>query len=1385
MGINSISISAVLVILIVLQNRIFPRKSNRAKMALLIPISILYVIAGTIVLTKLFPYLIGTAYLISGTVTAINVRYHVVALANAILVAGYIVIKFIVAGLLRRIRNNSSLIEQTASTVYEYSEVYDSWFLQKDWTNFRSLVNILKWGFTLASLVLLNYFAHMSYVEYTTHYPYHNIITHSPFALVFPIALAVIFSEIHYFINGVTKEEFEHTIGGTEADARRLGQYFRMREIFEKILPDALLSGQTGFELQGRSTSEDYLKRLKESDIKSDRLTANYFLANDRYMNTETDLVKAVADIMRRQNTVIFNPFYRDLDVYMTLPMTATLFAGRKCIVITGRLSSKDDVNDWITEMLSDYTHMPSLWRISSLSSREEDCEVGILSFQDLYNSEIIKNNQKFLRDVDLVLMLEPSAILSTGQIALNILAGEMERDSEKPVYIICDRMVDGLVDSVSHLLQTNFTEVTAAPVPRCIYTGMSWASEGDYKRQQMFGRQTKYLGNGIELSAIALKNQIPKTCWYSERKMPLKDIRWIAGQYYPAICQYTNQTASQTALYDKMDFVSNLWSRPQTKEQFAIVEDEFNNIFTMMRTFLNRGRDQSFVNVMSDHYLLRDYMRFNQQMFLSDPNAVPSLVPDYAKTERNTLFRLLLTMVRRPIKEKELIDAFHLVGCDGDDAFDLLTEQMARYTGVSNAIISVERVNEEQDDLTTVVREQYRISEKDFQKHFATNLAKAYYILEEEEEEKSYVDARFFGHVMQNVLPGQFVTYDGKYYIVRHLSPQSGVVLRRASDLMDGRKFYRQSRSYHLEMIDEGLVNSRKIDQTVVSVVRSHITVDTDGYLEMTDLHDLSTAKKIDLSEDPAAIYFHRAYRNKNVLQIHLPEASNEVRFTLCMLLSELFRTVFPDGHQYLCVSTPYDRDALEPEELKYIVSPISGANDPDAIYVIEDSDIDLGLIETIEKNLPRLMGILADFLDWHGEKILEPKVKKDTPNFDFGELTINKDDDAETVARKTGIRALLEALSQLFHKKKEQPPAMKQAEDVPPSDGESVPPGDAPDPADDSEREEQPDAPNEDAQGDAPDEDVQGDAPDEPEKPAIPSDPEEQTRYQKECFMKLGYESIPELLELDQTLDLLTKLGWKNEDLKKARTCDQFASTDIDIDAIVECDFCGRPLSGVSYQLMNDGRIRCNDCAVTAIETVDEFKKLFHQVTELMEAFYGIKFRVPITVATADAKTVARGLGSVFRPSAGYDARTVGYAQKIKDNYKLIIENGSPRLSSIETMSHELTHIWQYLNWKDSEFDRIYHMGDKRANSVAKLLVYEGMAVWTAIQYLYQIGETKFASEMEQIYLNRRDEYGVGFILFCEQYPLVKDGSLLHYSPFRNFPPIDPARVREVMFG
>ena len=111
---------------------------------------------------------------------------------------------------------------------------------------------------------------------------------------------------------------------------------------------------------------------------------------------------------------------------------------------------------------------------------------------------------------------------------------------------------------------------------------------------------------------------------------------------------------------------------------------------------------------------------------------------------------------------------------------------------------------------------------------------------------------------------------------------------------------------------------------------------------------------------------------------------------------------------------------------------------------------------------------------------------------------------------------------------------------------------------------------------------------------------------------------------------------------------------------------------------------------------------------------------------------------------------------------------------------MVHEMTHIWQYLNWDDSQIVSIYGMSKNSCTSIARDIIYEGMAMWASIQYLYQIGETYYAAQQEALADARQDVYGIGFRLYKDQYPLVKDSSLLKFSPFSSFPTLEPALVK-----
>ena len=95
--------------------------------------------------------------------------------------------------------------------------------------------------------------------------------------------------------------------------------------------------------------------------------------------------------------------------------------------------------------------------------------------------------------------------------------------------------------------------------------------------------------------------------------------------------------------------------------------------------------------------------------------------------------------------------------------------------------------------------------------------------------------------------------------------------------------------------------------------------------------------------------------------------------------------------------------------------------------------------------------------------------------------------------------------------------------------------------------------------------------------------------------------------------------------------------------------------------------------------------------------------------------------------------------------------------------TIVHELTHIWQYLNWNASGIRQRY-------GASMELEVYEGMAKWAEIQYAYLIGEPAVAKREEIITRVRNDEYGRGFKQYEAKYPLSYGTYLQGATPFEN---------------
>jgi len=1392
---------AVVALLCFLQQLLNLKRVRRARQAALPAIALLY---GVIVITLAVRHLAEPVGLLAGLPGGVRtgVAEPVVAM-NGLLVVGFLVLKAVLLPIVNLIWKNRRVVAFTSKSVYGYNPDYGEWFIHRRWANVR----VLGLAFTLCLGVICAAFMGIMLVYGSDS---------ELWLFCFPAAALVVVGEIYSFINGQTQLEFLSEFLGSDASARRVSSFYRIREVYEKMFAPQLLAAHTGCDLTQKKSSVELMGKLASGD-RAERMTAEYFAYRDGERKPDLDNVMATSKLMGGESVVFLNPFYRDVGFYIVLPITKALLAGKKCLVIAGRNSTFDDLRQWLRSELVAFNKVQSLWRIEELNEHTPDCEIGIISSRHMFDMNILKANSAFFSSTDFVFIVEPSNIINIGQIGFNLMVDEIHKNIAKPVFCICDRPVDGLVDTLSHLLRTELTEVIAAPVPRCIYSGMAWNADGDYSRHQLFDKQTRYLGNGLELAAVAVKNQIPEVIWYSETKSPVSDIHWIAGQYHPIINRFMNLPSQQANLYDKIKFESNIWKPPIRNEAFILVEDEFCNMFGALRAYLSRGKDQTFVNVLSENYLLRDYLRCNRQLFLADPGSVPSFAPDYAKTVRNTLMKLILQMTVRPVREAEVLEELYLAGYKTTDAFGALAQLVAQYSSADASIFTIKSMVSEESAMLTDTVNTFTILPEAFEAHFADSLKSAYYIVEDEKSEHSYIDAKLFGHVAQTILPGQFVTYDGKYYYAKYVSPESGVVLRRASDLYDGRKYYRQIRRYVLDKAGASVVEIRRVMDVEIASLCCTFSTHTTGYLELNDNCDLRTARVVDFADDPHAGEYSRHYRNKSVLRLHFPEADDKIRFTLCMLMMEVFRSVFPNAWPYLAVvaTRPDDISGM----LNHIVHDLEGDIDDAYIYVIEDSDVDLGLIDAVEKNLLQIMEIMADFLDWHFEKMSETPEKDPIP----GPVAMPPD------VKRRGLFQRMAGYIRRIVGGREQEVTLPRPERVAPArpiQAEEVP-APAPEEAEyrlsgaeilEDDRPAMPIAEDESdlseagsdaaeaegasvsapsphratmrredmiAHGEEDDADlihISEDGTDIFEEAGSPIDnqfleelfveagitPATPTRYQKECYLKYGFETIDARIRVEEVRDYLRSRGFSDNALARSRRQALAPMRMLDLEATNHCDFCGLPLSGISYEKMADGRIRCRDCATSAIETVEEARELFFKVSELLSSFFGIQFNVAIGIKMTDARTIARAWGRVFRPSTEVTSRVLGYASRQKGSYFVCVENGSPRLVFLDTLVHELTHVWQYINWNDKEIAQLYGTGRNRD------LVYEGMASWAAIQYMYFIGETSYAEAQEALITSGDDVYGEGLRMYMERYPFIKDFTMPKFSPFTSLPPL-----------
>lgn len=268
----------------------------------------------------------------------------------------------------------------------------------------------------------------------------------------------------------------------------------------------------------------------------------------------------------------------------------------------------------------------------------------------------------------------------------------------------------------------------------------------------------------------------------------------------------------------------------------------------------------------------------------------------------------------------------------------------------------------------------------------------------------------------------------------------------------------------------------------------------------------------------------------------------------------------------------------------------------------------------------------------------------------------------------------------------------------------------------------------------------------------------------YHQRYYLLYGANEGETKLDLRGTRMFLQNMGFDGGELRRARQGRDYAAV---IQATGSgaasafCSYCGGEISGVDYHRLPDGRLRCTACSNTVVRTREAVQEILERVLSNMESFFGATITVPIDIEVLEQRKLKK---KIRRPLSQVDDQSIlilGVAVNAKRQYRLLLENGAPRISLIATVAHELTHIWQYTHWDEVE-------GFPKCADSKRLLIYEGMAKWAEIQYLYLVGESAVARREEVFTRKRQDEYGIGFRLYENYYPLARETMTCGDTPF-----------------
>jgi hypothetical protein len=800
------------------------------------------------------------------------------------------------------------------------------------------------------------------------------------------ILLPLVLMELYTYFDGQLEDEVKKSSKKQDAPKERDTVWAELDNEYRGLWQQQLLCRY--------SVTNKYERQILNKTGKKDMLSES--IAKSAAANKSNDFLysRILSPIMKGEDMIIESCLLHSFSDIIVPIINIMFTASKRMMFICDNYRSVKQCEKWFEELdIKSNTANSNI--VIDVLNYENTESIKIDSNVDIYigTVDLALNSKAIFENIDVVFCLNVDKIISESALNLNLLASVLSSDRYDNVqYILFGNRVNGLKQTASQVFMRNDFgyQVVNSAIEKSLNADF-WSTEKGWLQSAILsGFAAQYLGQLIPLALPAFKYDIhhvdiiSSAQSFSDQMLSLQIAQPLLKKYMAKDIVNIDEAIS---FAENENFIS------LNDNSVVVVEDTSNNAALVLLNWLKYAKSNMFLNVVSSPYLLRDYIVANMDFFLSNVEAIGNILPVPKSNIKLSVYRLINQLcygnvaeetLLREIKNQETdvkIDTFE------NDQVRFVTEALQDLTkrafGTNiffTSYLTSQRISKEK---SMESKRYYKLLDS-IKNELPERLFKNITFIDSEQSAKVLKRIPVF-ELYQNYLEGQYISFNGKYYLIDKIDYDNGIVeLAYSSNNASIR--YRQCRQIS-NVVHHGIskeLPAMKVRDSILkkNILCADIEINTDGYYEFNNSISFAPGgfgyKKVDSKKKGLL----RKYKSTNVLAVNISsptiasmseQEKFKLSFTLSVLLNEMFETLFSNIKQYIIVRSVVSDDScfanFENEELINLYRPIVDSNTEDGIniYITEDTELEKGITDTIVTNFDNIiMRLLFDYLYW-----------------------------------------------------------------------------------------------------------------------------------------------------------------------------------------------------------------------------------------------------------------------------------------------------------------------------------------------------------------------------------------------------------------------------------